>query len=39
MRICEFKFVDEKNALELWVFPASGLERARRLIKTLSQSQ
>ena len=36
VRICEFKFVDDKNALELWVFPASGLERARKSIKTLS---
>jgi len=29
-------FANEKDALELWVFPASGLERARQSIKTLS---
>ncbi len=34
--ICEFTFVDEKNALELWIFPAEGLDRAKKLIKNLS---
>ena len=34
--ICEFTFVDEKNALELWIFPAEGLDRAKKLIKDLS---
>jgi hypothetical protein len=36
VRICNFEFVNEKDALELWVFPAGGLERARQSIKTQS---
>ena len=36
VRICNFEFVNDKDALELWVFPASGLERARQSIKTQS---
>ena len=35
-RLCEYEFVDEERALELWVFPASGLERARTKFKNLS---
>lgn len=31
-----YEFVNEKDTLKLWVFPASGLERARKSIKTLS---
>ena len=35
-RFCNYEFANEKDALELWVFPASGLERARKLHKDLS---
>jgi hypothetical protein len=35
-RLCNYEFTDDKNALELWVFPASGLERARTRFKDLS---
>lgn len=31
MRSCAFEFADAANELELMVFPASGLERARTL--------
>jgi hypothetical protein len=34
-RFCMYEFANEKDALELWVFPASGLERARKLHKDL----
>ena len=32
-RWCHYPFVNNKDAMELWVFPADGLERARKLAK------
>jgi hypothetical protein len=36
-RTCEYAFVDSKLSLEIWVFPASGLERVRNQFKDLTQ--
>jgi hypothetical protein len=33
---CVYQFANGMDALELWVFPASGLERAKESIKTRS---
>jgi hypothetical protein len=35
-RTCEYTFVDSKLSLEIWVFPASGLERVRNQFKDLT---
>ena len=35
-RTCEYTFVDGNLSLEIWVFPASGLERVRNQFKDLT---
>jgi hypothetical protein len=32
-RWCHYPFANNKDVMELWVFPADGLERARKLAK------
>ena len=34
-RRCQYAFAHEQDALAVWVFPASGLQRARKLHKDL----
>lgn len=31
---CSYEFADGKNAFEVWVFPADGIDRARKQAKT-----
>ncbi len=35
-RVCSFAFTDRANELEIWVYPAAGLERARAAYKDLT---
>lgn len=30
---CNYEFADDKNAFEVWVFPADGIDRARKQAK------
>lgn len=30
VRTCEYEFIEAKNSFSLWLFPAIGIERARR---------
>jgi len=34
---CNYEFVNGKDAFEIWVFPASGIDRARKLAKKAVQ--